>query len=905
MKIPLSLCNAEYLFPENTSIPVILLFCRDQSGNPITVKQWDFRPYFYILKSQRHLFDQHLVSKGEMTSLSTYGYGDEAMKIYTRYPAEVSDYREVKRKVGDKIQHLRTFEADILFPDRFLIDKNIFTGILWDSETNTIEPFDMPSNFRKLYVDIEVFTNRSPDIVLTPDPVIVIGFYDSYTETYIVLTTKDVNWEPKKWLTQEKPVFVMYCKNERSMVDLFIDYVYKHSPDLFLSFSNFDWVYLINRMDKIFLKKEKYKLSRLKHMKFFGKKNPKVYGLQFLDIQQMYEQVFLRGAKWETLHGISERELGEEKLYREESVYDNWIERPERVLIRNLRDVELIRRLDEELQLTLYFDTIRRVIGSDFRKCFFKSSIADTLYLRHVKEEGIWVLPSRIKLAKMEYPGGIVFEVEPGIYERMVVFDWSEMYPSIIQAFNMSYETVLESKFRNEIPKEELERDYWNIDDKFFFKRKPKGWTVSILEKLRPLRAESKSKSKNPLLPESERKFNKTLSDAYKSLINSVYGLWGHAGSKAKSKASRLYHPEVAAATTYVGRTLETDCLKPICEELDYKIVYADTDSIFLQLKTDNLEEETKRLEELISERVNRFLRDRWGISPEDLEVSKDEIYSDIIMFTKKRYVGKTIDGRKVVKGLEIIRKNTAEISATIQDKLSDLIFEKKTNDEIIEFLRDIILKFGELELEEIAIAQQLTKHPDNFKVLSSHLKAFVYSKDVLLLDLQVGKRFYTIYVDNAKIPEKYPNVWKFNDPKTKRVVTENRKRKTVFDKVEKKVEMVAWDRDFHLPDDIVPAIDREMMLEKTIHDKVEPFLDLLGIDWYRHITGEYPKNRNSYIRKLAKKLKCDLEKDMLRALKKNDYKCFCHLQVDCPCTNLEGEIRENGNCHCGLFKRK
>jgi len=76
----------------------IVFFGRDNNGQLYIKKDNSFKPYFYILDE-----------KGDYKSL----FGEKCKKIYTESPKDVPKLRELYDK---------TFEADIIYTNRYLID---------------------------------------------------------------------------------------------------------------------------------------------------------------------------------------------------------------------------------------------------------------------------------------------------------------------------------------------------------------------------------------------------------------------------------------------------------------------------------------------------------------------------------------------------------------------------------------------------------------------------------------------------------------------------------------------------------------------------------------------------------------------------------------------------------------
>jgi len=804
-KLDLSLCSIEYILIDKR--PVILLFCRDQSGEDYIIPDKSFRPYFYCC--ERDAIEHFQELDWHLVDFPAWGSSEDIVKVYALKPSEVKIHREKKDPSTGK--RIKTWEADILFPNRYLIDRAIFTGLSYDPKSGTITPREMPSNFRKIYVDIEVHCPKAPDPVNVPDPIIIIGIFDSFSKEYTLYSTEKVRIDLRQYLLRDRPVRLIYYRTERDLLNAFVRFMSRARPDVFLSFTPFDWLYLFNRMEKLGI--EFKEVSRVGVVQIFGKKRIKVHGLQFLDLQRMYYQVFLRGSKWETLDAIAEREINYPYKYPGSKIYQTWTENPSLILIKNLRDVEKIRVLDEELALFSYFDSIRRTIGSNLVDTFYKSRIADIMYLRLCHNK--LALPTREYKKKREYKGGVVFPVKPGIYHNIAVFDWSALYPSIMRTFNISFETLVKGRGIGE--------NIVSINDRFFFSLDQKGFAVQLLERLIPLRAPYKIKSKDQTLSKKERLYFKAVSDGIKAVINAIYGVFGHAGHIGREiKSYRLYHPDVAGAVTYVGRVLLEEGLKKICEDLRYDVLYADTDSIFLQLKRGD-KEEIEFLQSEISSRIHQFIKTRWNIDPAYLEISLDSLFKTLILFTKKRYIGKTVDGMTQVKGLEIIRKDTAAISALAQELIANSIFENRSREEIISSLIDFVQEFYQRPLEEIAIGKILTKDILEYETFSVHLKAFLWSCDQLGFRLEINKRFWMAYIKD--LPKNYdPDVCWINKKGQIKIA---------------KIECIAWDDLHPLPEDLRECIDFDLMLEKTVYKKIEPFLNLLEIDWKKDILSK------------------------------------------------------------------
>jgi DNA polymerase elongation subunit (family B) len=126
---------------------------------------------------------------------------------------------------------------------------------------------------------------------------------------------------------------------------------------------------------------------------------------------------------------------------------------------------------------------------------------------------------------------------------------------------------------------------------------------------------------------------------ALKNLINGVYGLFG-------SKFFGFSDYRVAEITTAFGRQTLAYMQHIAKEVYGFKIIYGDTDSLFVTgIKREN--------------DINKFLAE-CSIVLEDIEIEISKVYSRMIIIKKKHYIGIPLDSSKDpdIKGLEGIKSD-------------------------------------------------------------------------------------------------------------------------------------------------------------------------------------------------------------------------------------------------------
>lgn len=99
----------------------IILVCRNPAGERYIIRVNDFRPYFYIpLNEMEKARDEKLIVEVKPVNMRSID-GVKLAKVTCKRAIDVPKVRKL---------FTRTYEADVPFVCRFLIDKNIKHGII-------------------------------------------------------------------------------------------------------------------------------------------------------------------------------------------------------------------------------------------------------------------------------------------------------------------------------------------------------------------------------------------------------------------------------------------------------------------------------------------------------------------------------------------------------------------------------------------------------------------------------------------------------------------------------------------------------------------------------------------------------------------------------------------------------
>lgn len=427
----------------------------------------------------------------------------------------------------------------------------------------------------------------------------------------------------------------------------------------------------------------------------------------------------------------------------------------------NERDVEILRKL-EEFTGFVNIEQIFCRIGAGFANDWSISTKVDQLLLKKGRKDG-YHYRSRFWTGRgsEKYTGAYVFPPDVGLYRNVADFDFKSLYPSMVRAFNISPETIVKADSRVEfeaagvatchcpefVPPDS-ETDELRGGSTFRIDREGaiSQMFVSTLER----------RKKYTTLQDERLKVTGTTQDdlyllyyrlaySFKRLGLSFYGDLGN-------PRSRYYDTELAEAITLSGQFFITITAN-YAKENGFTPLYGDTDSIFIQLaptdKTWPSEEE--RIAELnrVGNEFVEYCQERYlehlrvcgcNLEWNQVLLEFEDIFDRIFFVVKKRYAGRMLSHKGTatdhveVKGLEVMRGDTARLQRELQRDVMDAILMRGWDGERIE--REIVapafdrVASGELTPDDVAIAKSISKDPDKYKTRPLHVKLATWIRD-------------------------------------------------------------------------------------------------------------------------------------------------------------------------------
>jgi len=423
--------------------PVVHIFGRTEDNDPVHARVYEFKPYFYAPSSsvsEDRLRTYDRITGWTETDADGEPYesirGERLTRIFGQTPRDVGQMR-------DDFDH---YEADILFPNRLLIDKDITSGIRvpareLDDESlkvhhEEITPVKASADPRVNTFDIEV-DDRHGFPEDGEQTIVCLTSHDSYTDEYVVwLYESPDGIEGPEALAAYDPIRedadfdadVRTFEREAAMLDSFIGYIEDTDPDVLTgwNFDDFDAPYLLDRVEELQSYDHDYdlsidRLSRVDEVWRSDWRGPDIKGRVVFDLLYAYKRTQFTELESYRLDAVGEQELGVGKERYTGDIGDLWEQEPERLLEYNLRDVELCVELDREQDIIDFWDEVRTFVGCKLEDATTPGDAVDMYVLHELYDE--YALPSKGRQESEDYEGGAVFDPITGVRGNVTVLD--------------------------------------------------------------------------------------------------------------------------------------------------------------------------------------------------------------------------------------------------------------------------------------------------------------------------------------------------------------------------------------------------------------------------------------------------------------------------------------------------
>jgi len=290
--------------------------------------------------------------------------------------------------------------------------------------------------------------------MLPAQPVISITTKNNIDDVYHVWGLEDYDVENSYMQNTE----VEYRKfdSEAALLNDFIGFWHsnEHCPDVVTGWNVrfFDIPYLVNRTFKILgedavKRYSPWGMVDRREVKVMGRAQTafELSGIAIVDYLELFKKFGYSYGPQESyrLDHIAHVVLGEKKLSYEEhgSLHSLYLNDHQKFIDYNIKDVELVERMEDKMGLITLCMTIAYKGGVNYSDTFGTTAIWESIIYRHLYEQKT-IIPFYEEKFKSPYPGGYVKEPQCGLHEYVVSFDLNSLYPSLIMQYNMSPETI-------------------------------------------------------------------------------------------------------------------------------------------------------------------------------------------------------------------------------------------------------------------------------------------------------------------------------------------------------------------------------------------------------------------------------------------------------------------------------
>ena len=676
-------------------------------------------------------------------------------------PHKFGDMREAKNFIEEyKGVHGMKIFGSTNYITQF-IQEEYPEKISYDVSHVNIVSFDIEVDIRDGFANIDEADN----------PITSIAYHSSRSDIYYLLGQKD--YDKTQTVTDIPQDKIQYVKfdSEVQLLQYFVKLWTTDYPDIVTGWNveYFDIMYIVTRIIRLLGEETAKRLSPHKSIKkqsreIFGKVNStySLMGIAVIDYMDAFKKFGYKYGPQESyrLDHIAYVVLGEKKIDYSEygsltSLYD---ENPQLYLDYNLKDTQLIARLEEETGLLALVMTVAYDGGVNYGDAFGTVGIWEsTIYRRLIKDKIVPPLKGGPGMRAGDLVGGYVKDPKVGMHPWVVSFDLNSLYPHLMLQFNMSPETYMpddrEYVTQDMVLKGEYQNDRKHVSvaaNGVCFSNKKLGIIPEIIDeyygnrsviKRQMIAAEQQFEvEKDPAeIKRLKREINQLHNSqmSIKIAMNSLYG--------ATANIYFLYYiNEMAEAITTSGQLSiryaqksVNDYLNKILgtDDTDY-IIYIDTDSIYVDFgplitevfgTTDidkNKGEEfldrvcSTKIEQIIEDGYEKLAADL-GTYRNAMVMKREKIAHRGIFVAKKRYILNTLNSEGVhydtpkisVTGLESVRSSTPEVCREKLKECFEVIMntDEKTTQDFIQDFREEFRK-----LDPVAIAK--TSGTDNIK---------------------------------------------------------------------------------------------------------------------------------------------------------------------------------------------
>ena len=726
-----------------------------------------------------------------------------------------------------------------------------------DKYTEEEIKFDI-NKIKLVTIDIEVASeNGFPDVESAAEEVLLITIQD--------YTTKEiVTWGKGPFKLNKGNVYYKQFNNEYDLLNDFIAWWIDNTPEVVTGWNSklYDIPYIVRRMDRVLGEKLMKRLSPwglVTEQEFFvnGRKQISydIGGISQLDYLDLYKKFTYTNQESYRLDHIANVELGQKKLDHSEfdTFKDFYTKGWQKFVEYNIIDVELVDRLEDKMKLIELALTLAYDAKVNYEDVFYQVRMWDTIIYNYLKGRGIVIPPKEKSDKDSKYAGAYVKEPIPGKYDWVVSFDLNSLYPHLIMQYNISPETLQDTRHPTTTVEKILNReiDFENLSDYAvcangsMYRKDVRGFLPELMDKIykdrtiykkKMLAAKQEYEKKKTKELEKEIARCNNIQMARKIQLNSAYGAIGN-------QYFRYYKLANAEAITLSGqvsiRWIENKMNQYLnkvlkTEGTDY-VIAADTDSIYLNMgpfvdavfkgREKTTQDIVSFLDKVCQEELEKYIEGSYqelanyvNAYDQKMQMKRENIAERGIWTAKKRYILNVWNSEGVqynepklkMMGIEAVKSSTpAPCRQMIKDGLK--LMMSGTEDDVIDFIDECRRKFKSLPPEQIS-----------FPRTASNVKKYECRNSIYVKGTPIhvrGALLFNYHVKDKKLTNKYSLIQNGEKIKFCYLKEPNPMRENV----------ISFIQDFPKELNLDKYIDYNLQFEKSFVEPLKTILDAIG----------------------------------------------------------------------------
>jgi len=760
-------------------------------------------------------------------------------------PGSVRDCREFIKKY-DGVENFKIYGND----------RYIYQYI---SEKYPEDEIKFDTNHIKITtIDIEVASeNGFPDVESAAEEVLLITLQD--------YNTKQIRtWGLGPFNNKQDNVIYKSFRTEYELLSSFINWwmIEENTPEVITGWNSelYDIPYLVRRLDRILGEKLMRRMSPWglvseREIYIAGRRNISydIGGVTQLDYLNLYKKFTYKAQESYRLDYIASVELGQKKLDHSEfdTFKDFYTKGWQKFVEYNIIDVELVDRMEDKMKLIELAIVMAYDAKANYADVFSQVRMWDTIIYNYLKKRNIVIPPKERSDKDAKYAGAYVKEPIPGKYDWVVSFDLNSLYPHLIMQYNISPETIRETRhpsasveglLNQEI---KIDGDYAVCANGAQYRKDVRGFLPELMEKIYKDRTIYKKKmlaakqqyekTKTKTLEKEIARCN-NIQMARKIQLNSAYGAIGN-------QYFRYYKLANAEAITLSGQVsirwienkMNAHINKILKTEGEDYVIASDTDSIYLNMGplVDAVYKGREKTNEGIVTFLNKVCETQFepfiessyealakyvNAYDQKMIMKRENIAERGIWTAKKRYILNVWDSEGVryeepklkMMGIEAVKSSTpAPCRTMIKDALK--LIMNDTEDNVQKFIEECRTKFRKLDPEDIA-----------FPRTASDVRKYSASSTIYAKGTPIhirGALLFNHYVKKKNLTNKYSLIGngekvKFIYLKKPNIIQEN---------------VVSFIQEFPTELGLDKYVDYDLQFEKSFVEPLKAILDAIG----------------------------------------------------------------------------